>query len=76
MSVLDLVIAGEQRAAEGGRTFSRRNPLTGEVATEAAAASTADATAAADAAAADTGRENNAVERAHHGAERAHEHAE
>ncbi|MFQ1699860.1 aldehyde dehydrogenase [Loktanella agnita] len=51
MSVLELLIGGEKVAAEGGRTFTRNNPLTGGVATEAAAATTADAIRAADAAA-------------------------
>ncbi|MEC9199107.1 MAG: aldehyde dehydrogenase [Pseudomonadota bacterium] len=52
MNVLNLLIAGKEQAAEGGRTFTRNNPLTGDVATEAAAASQSDAIAAADAAAA------------------------
>jgi len=51
MSVLDLLIEGEKTPAEGGRTFTRKNPLTGGVATEAAAASKDDAIRAADAAA-------------------------
>ncbi|MFK7752465.1 MAG: aldehyde dehydrogenase [Sedimentitalea sp.] len=51
MSVLDLLIEGEKVQAEGGRTFTRNNPLTGRVATEAAAASVEDAKRAADAAA-------------------------
>ncbi|SMY08851.1 aldehyde dehydrogenase [Flavimaricola marinus] len=51
MSVLDLLIDGEKVKAEGGRTFTRKNPLTGGVATEAAAASVEDANQAADAAA-------------------------
>lgn len=51
MSVLNLLIEGEKVQAEGGRTFTRNNPLTGGVATEAAAATVADAMRAADAAA-------------------------
>ena len=51
MSVLNLLIEGRKVAAEGGRTFTRNNPLTGAVATEAAAASTGDAVRAAAAAA-------------------------
>lgn len=51
MSVLDLLIEGEKVQAEDGRTFTRNNPLTGGVATEAAAATVADANRAADAAA-------------------------
>ena len=47
---LDLLIGGQLRKAASGRTFDRLNPLSGEVATRAAAASVADATAAADAA--------------------------
>ena len=49
---LDLIIGSEAVKAEGGRTFERLNPMTGQVATRAAAASVADAIAAADAAAA------------------------
>ncbi|MBP0483512.1 aldehyde dehydrogenase [Sagittula salina] len=51
MSVLELLIAGEKVSAAGGRTFSRKNPLTGGIATEAAAATVEDAMRAADAAA-------------------------
>ncbi|UYV38030.1 aldehyde dehydrogenase [Rhodobacteraceae bacterium D3-12] len=52
MSVLDLLIDGEKVQGQGGRTFTRNNPLTGGVATEAAAAATVeDANRAADAAA-------------------------
>jgi vanillin dehydrogenase len=47
-----LLIGDENVAAEHGRIFERRNPVTGEVATRAAAASVADANAAAEAAAA------------------------
>ncbi|WP_428249439.1 aldehyde dehydrogenase [Ferrovibrio sp.] len=47
-----LLIGGKDVAASGGRSFERRNPLSGEVASRAAAASVADANAAADAAAA------------------------
>ncbi|GHA43708.1 salicylaldehyde dehydrogenase [Amylibacter ulvae] len=51
MNVLDLLIDGEKVAAIDGKTFTRNNPLTGDVATEAAAASVEDAKRAADAAA-------------------------
>lgn len=47
---IKLLINDEARDASGGATFERRNPVTGEVATRAAAASVADANAAADAA--------------------------
>jgi acyl-CoA reductase-like NAD-dependent aldehyde dehydrogenase len=47
---IDLLIGGRKVAASGGATFERRNPVTGEVATVAAAATVADAKAAADAA--------------------------
>jgi acyl-CoA reductase-like NAD-dependent aldehyde dehydrogenase/ABC-type branched-subunit amino acid transport system ATPase component len=47
-----LIIADREVAAGDARTFDRRDPVTGEVATRAAAASTADAQRAADAAAA------------------------
>src|SRR5579871_2144966 len=47
-----LRIAGREVPARAGATFERRNPISGEVATRAAAASAADAKAAADAAAA------------------------
>ena len=47
-----LIIADREVAAGGDRTFDRYDPVTGEVATRAAAASIADATRAADAAAA------------------------
>ena len=39
MGMLELLIAGEDVQATGGRTFTRENPLTGETATVAAAAS-------------------------------------
>src|SRR5690606_6691921 len=45
-------IGGKARPASDGRSFHRRNPVTGAIASEAAAASPADAIAAADAAAA------------------------
>jgi acyl-CoA reductase-like NAD-dependent aldehyde dehydrogenase len=45
-----LLIAGADRAASGQRTFDRLNPVSGEVATRAAAATIADADAAAEAA--------------------------
>ncbi|HEY4029042.1 MAG TPA: aldehyde dehydrogenase [Caulobacteraceae bacterium] len=47
---IDLLIGGRKVAASGGATFERRNPVTGEVATVAAAATVADAKAAVDAA--------------------------
>ena len=50
MTSTDLLINGEYGAAADGRTFIRRNPLDGSVASEAAAASPADAIRAADAA--------------------------
>ncbi|MCC0043143.1 MAG: aldehyde dehydrogenase [Brucellaceae bacterium] len=51
MSVLDLLIEGQKVPASGNGTFTRKNPLTGGVATEAAAATVDDAIRAADAAA-------------------------
>jgi acyl-CoA reductase-like NAD-dependent aldehyde dehydrogenase len=47
-----LLIGGKDVPAAGGATFDRRNPITGEVVTRAAAASVDDAKAAVDAAAA------------------------
>ena len=47
---IDLLIGGRKVAASGGATFERRNPVTGEVASVAAAATVADAKAAVDAA--------------------------
>lgn len=52
MQQVELSIGGNDRAAEGGKTFERANPVTGKVVTRAAAASQADARAAANAAAA------------------------
>lgn len=52
MHSIELYINGTHCPASTGRSFERANPITGEVATRAAAASTADALAAADAAAA------------------------
>ncbi|WKB51962.1 aldehyde dehydrogenase [Eleftheria terrae] len=52
MQEIDLLIAGTDRPARSGARFERRNPLTGALATRAAAADAADARAAADAAAA------------------------
>ena len=49
---IDLLIGGKDVAASGGATFERRDPVTGEVASIAAAATVADANAACDAAAA------------------------
>ena len=51
MSDLSMLINGLAVSAEGKRTFERRNPLDGSVATRAPAASPADAVAAVDAAA-------------------------
>jgi acyl-CoA reductase-like NAD-dependent aldehyde dehydrogenase len=48
---IKLLIGGKDAEARGRATFERRNPLSGEVATRAAAATPADAVAAADAAA-------------------------
>jgi vanillin dehydrogenase len=47
-----LSIGGADRPAEGGKTFERKNPVSGKPVTRAAAASVSDARAAADAAAA------------------------
>ncbi|WP_418595657.1 aldehyde dehydrogenase [Ponticoccus sp. (in: a-proteobacteria)] len=52
MEKLNLYIDGAYVPAEGGRSFTRANPVTGEVVTEAAAASLTDAARAVDAAAA------------------------
>ena len=52
MTFVGMRIAGAERVASTGRTFTRLNPVSGEVASEAPAASVADAVAAADAAAA------------------------
>ena len=52
MNDVKLLIAGHQLAATGGATFERRNPVSNQVVTRAAAATPADARAAADAAAA------------------------
>lgn len=52
MTFVSMRIAGAEHAASTGRTFRRLNPVTGEVASEAVAATVADAVAAADAAAA------------------------
>jgi acyl-CoA reductase-like NAD-dependent aldehyde dehydrogenase len=52
METINLLIAGRDVPATGSATFNRLNPISGEVATNAAAASVADARAAADAAAA------------------------
>jgi len=48
---ISLLVDGQARAAQGDATFERRNPITGAVATIAAAATAADAVAAADSAA-------------------------
>jgi acyl-CoA reductase-like NAD-dependent aldehyde dehydrogenase len=52
MDVVGLMIANEETEASNGATFERRNPVSGGVATRAAAATVADAVAAVDAAAA------------------------
>ena len=46
MKDLDLLIGGESAPAEGGRSYDRLNPVSGETATRAAAASVADAKSA------------------------------
>ena len=51
MADISMLIGGEARAASNGATFERRNPLDGEVATRAPAATPADAIAAVEAAA-------------------------
>ncbi|SFG63211.1 Acyl-CoA reductase [Palleronia marisminoris] len=51
MDTLNLYIGGTYTAASDGRSFTRKNPITGEDATKAAAASIEDATRAVDAAA-------------------------
>ncbi|GAA0221205.1 aldehyde dehydrogenase [Marinomonas primoryensis] len=50
MKTHQLLIAGEARSAAANATFQRMNPLSGQVVTDAAAASIADANAAVDAA--------------------------
>lgn len=52
MDVLGLMIDSEDRGASNGEVFERHNPVTGKVATRAAAATVDDAIAAVDAAAA------------------------
>jgi acyl-CoA reductase-like NAD-dependent aldehyde dehydrogenase len=49
---IDLLIGGKKVAATGGATYQRKDPVTGEVCTTAAAATVADANAACEAAAA------------------------
>jgi acyl-CoA reductase-like NAD-dependent aldehyde dehydrogenase len=49
---IKLLIGGQQISAQDSRTFERRDPVTGDVATTAAAASVSDALKAVDAAAA------------------------
>jgi benzaldehyde dehydrogenase (NAD) len=51
MADIQMLIDGQRVGAAGGASFERRNPLSGEVATRAPAATAADATAAVDAAA-------------------------
>jgi len=50
MNIVQMIIGGKDDAAASGATFARKNPITGEVVTTAAAASAEDAIAAADAA--------------------------
>ncbi|WP_432730129.1 aldehyde dehydrogenase [Variovorax sp. W6] len=50
MTDISMLIDGERRAATGGATFERRNPLDGGIATRAPAATPADAVAAVEAA--------------------------
>jgi benzaldehyde dehydrogenase (NAD) len=50
MTDISMLIDGERRAATGGATFERRNPLDGCIATRAPAATPADAVAAVEAA--------------------------
>ncbi|MDL9999910.1 aldehyde dehydrogenase [Variovorax sp. J22P240] len=50
MTTISMLINGERRQAAGGASFERRNPLDGEVATRAPAATPADAIAAVEAA--------------------------
>ena len=50
MTDISMLIDGQRRAATGGATFERRNPLDGAVATRAPAATPADAVAAVEAA--------------------------
>jgi len=50
MTTISMLINGEPRQAAGGASFERRNPLDGEVATRAPAATPADAIAAVEAA--------------------------
>src|SRR5262245_4975679 len=52
MNEVQLLIGGRDVSARDGATFDRANPISGEIATRAAAASVEDARAAADAAAA------------------------
>src|SRR5262245_66125946 len=52
MEQVQLIIAGKDVSAKSAATFARHNPITGEEATRASAASVEDAKAAADAAAA------------------------
>ena len=52
MNAIGMLIGGETGPAVSGRTFERRNPVSGDVVTTAAAGDVADAVAAADAAAA------------------------
>lgn len=52
MQTVNLFIGGDHCPAVSGKRFERSNPITGDVATSAAAATVEDATRAADAAAA------------------------
>jgi benzaldehyde dehydrogenase (NAD) len=51
MNTISMLIGGEQRAATGNATFERLNPLDGQIATRAPAATAHDAVAAVEAAA-------------------------
>ena len=57
MKSVSLLIGERDAMAAHGRTFDRLDPMTGEIASRAAAASAADARAAADAAARPLGQE-------------------
>jgi benzaldehyde dehydrogenase (NAD) len=52
MSEVSLLVAGEDRPASSGAVFERRNPLSGQIVTRAAAGTPDDAVAAVEAAAA------------------------
>ena len=48
MTMVKMKIGGAEQASGGGRTYQRRNPVTGAVASEAPAATVEDAVAAVD----------------------------